>query len=358
MTGSTSVRPTQPGAKTFSTDPVGQSSSPHRHAYAERASSDPRSDAGHVRIEPRMDNDPAFPSTSNTAYERLHGIGPDFGEVPSPARSSAWRIATMLGVFVVGAAAGLIAAWWLQLPDPASPIAAPPLDSVRGSSTLQAGDVRRATALRGISSGELPYDGAPPPDSGQPARARSSGTGISSGGDASVQRNAGSGLAADAMRRTGQDVRVEPPPVRAATTAVLEPGRADADSAAVSAKPGKQGGEAVGSVASKRGNPLKSATEQEVERMRRQAEEELKKKTEQGRASANLPSRTSLSGKSSSRKGAERSLVTREAATRAMLAKCERSANFIRRELCRWRICNGSWGRYGCPSYRQHTPSY
>ncbi len=36
---------------------------------------------------------------------------------------------------------------------------------------------------------------------------------------------------------------------------------------------------------------------------------------------------------------------------------CERSAGFIQREQCKWRVCGGKWGQNGCPSYKREDPT-
>jgi hypothetical protein len=28
---------------------------------------------------------------------------------------------------------------------------------------------------------------------------------------------------------------------------------------------------------------------------------------------------------------------------------CANAGNFFRREQCKWRVCDGHWGQYGCP---------
>lgn len=38
-------------------------------------------------------------------------------------------------------------------------------------------------------------------------------------------------------------------------------------------------------------------------------------------------------------------------ATRDAYRKCQRYANFFRRERCKWDLCSGKWGQHGCPAY-------
>jgi hypothetical protein len=37
--------------------------------------------------------------------------------------------------------------------------------------------------------------------------------------------------------------------------------------------------------------------------------------------------------------------------------ECQRNANFIQREQCKWRVCSGKWGKNGCPSYKREDPT-
>lgn len=40
------------------------------------------------------------------------------------------------------------------------------------------------------------------------------------------------------------------------------------------------------------------------------------------------------------------------------LAQCQHRSNFFRREYCKWQVCGGRWGKYGCPSFDNKTASY
>ena len=44
-------------------------------------------------------------------------------------------------------------------------------------------------------------------------------------------------------------------------------------------------------------------------------------------------------------------------ATRRAFNQCDRATNILRRELCRWHVCGGRWGRNGCPSYESKQAS-
>ena len=344
LTGSSSARPTHGGTKTFPGAVDGAST--QRHTRTDRV---PRDPTPGERAEPRMD-DHVFPQGANNAYEKLHGLGPDFGEYRPPQRSLLRRAATMASVFIVGAGVGLAAAWWLHRPSPGTSLATMPSSPVRSIQPAPAGDARRPVAIRGISPSELPYDGAPPPSASPPAASPAASdtlipatVGASSG--TSVTESAGAGNSGASP--VGPEIGTPAP----------QPA-ADADDAPNDAKTAKQGSASVVSAAPKRKNAARS--DREIERIRRQADEELKKKTEHGRAlnggktSAQQGARNDAGG----RRNAAGVSMSRVSATRTMLARCDRASNFIRREFCRWRVCNGSWGRNGCPSYQHQAPAY
>jgi hypothetical protein len=51
-------------------------------------------------------------------------------------------------------------------------------------------------------------------------------------------------------------------------------------------------------------------------------------------------------------------LASTVASTRLVLARCEQKSNFILREHCKWDICNGQWGKNGCPSFEKQASIY
>lgn len=312
------------------------------------------------RIEPSIDGH-AFPPGPSNAYEQLHGLGPEFGEAgyQPPARSRLWRITMMASVFVVGAGVGLAAAWWLHKAPPGTPASSVPASTVRSVPVAPAFDGKRSSAIRGISPSELPYDGAPPPAAGQSDQepVASSApvlpeTGVgASGGNMTGERNAGAG-------EIGRDAPVTIPP---APTGTIQKSQQvpQADDEAKATKTAKQGGASVATAAPKRKSVTR--TDREIERIRRQVDEELKKKTEHSRGSSGARPDSGQDARNDqvSRQGASASgAVKRVSATRASLARCDRKNNFIRRELCRWQVCSGSWGKNGCPSYQQQAATY
>ncbi len=332
--------------------------------HAEPPARDSHAGMTHPRIEPNMD-DPGMPRP-NIGYEQLHGLGPDFGEYRPPGRSRLRRITTMLGVFVIGAGVGLAAAWWLHHSTPSPQVVSTPVSPTRVAPAASAVDSKRSLAVRGISSSELPYDGAPPPQPAEPSQARvepvspapsEAPANITSGGSAVTESESGGGEK-PAARSGEQQVSTE----EAASPVVSgkapkEPAAADEDDTPKSAKANKQSGASVAGAAPKR-KSVPRLSDREIERIRRQVDEELKKKSEHGRAPGDFRDGANLTNSREGTRKVAAASPSRETSTRAMLMRCERNTNIFRREYCRWQVCNGSWGRRGCPSYQPHTPNY
>jgi len=265
----------------------------------------------------------------------------------------------MIGVFVIGAGVGLAAAWWMHTPQSATSASAVPSSTVRSSPVVPAADSKRAAVIRGISPSELPYDGAPPPavpSDPEPVASQvpavpemSSGA---SGSEPADARNAGAG-------EIEQDAPVAAPPASAAKAQKPAQVQPTDDEPKAAKAPPREGNTSVANAAPKRKSTARS--DREIERIRRQVDEELKKKTDHGRAPTDSRPGTVQGGRNDqvSRQGNSASAsAARVSATRASLAQCDRKSNFIRRELCRWDVCKGSWGKNGCPSYQQQASTY
>ncbi|WP_420476315.1 hypothetical protein [Noviherbaspirillum sp. ST9] len=354
MTGSSSARTTTTGTSNQRGAP-GNEATGQWSARTDRAPGDP---PANQRIEPRID-DNAFPQGPSSAYERLHGLGPEFGEsgFQAPVGSRLRRVVMMASVFVVGAGVGLAAAWWFHQPATVAPISAAPASTVRSAPALPATEVNRSAAIRGISPSELPYDGAPPPAAGQstpePVASKEpalpeAGVGTS-GANPSGERNAGRGGAeADAA------LSAAPPSIEQSAPQAAQ--AVDDARTTNASKATKQGGASVASTVPKRKSVARS--DREIERIRRQVDEELKKKTEQGRGLSSGTGQGARNDRGGRRDAIASGAVSRVSATRASLARCDKKTNFIRREFCRWQVCNGSWGKNGCPSYQQQASTY
>lgn len=341
---------------------------------------------GYDRTEPSWSETP--PSSSvNASYDRLHhDVSPTAGKARPTRRGKLLRVLFMAGIFVVGAGAGLVGAWWFS-----RPAAVPVVTAVQKLSpnTGQgaAENVRRG-AVTGISPSELPYDGAAPPRAAENMQQATDATtkspspatrvvvpladkgvntnapvtssadasgnsavadGVVSSGDSSSDADVSDGRTPSAVNQeTLRDGRKEYPSTNAVTTK---------PSVAKAASRFKDGDGAKVSNTPKRTTPAKRAKDREIERIKRQAEDELKKKSEPrrqvNRSRAN-PARTE-SRQSQPLRRAANLRVANNSSMRSMLARCERAPNILRREQCKWRLCGGTWGRNGCPSYQRHN---
>lgn len=328
MTGSTSTKSTSPAGVTAS------------------AATGPRTIT--ERTEPNWEDEPRPPPVGG-AYEKLQstGLPPDHPRPPSGRRLM--RFLFMLGIFVIGATVGLGSAWWLN-----RSAQSPAISGIDGPGILSAPSAQRSGqggrpgAVRGISPGELPYDGAAHPlveDKPRPAEQVLT-------SPAPAPQTA----PAESKRLVDGESSVKTPQSQAESTRSNDP----AVSKPVPNAASKAGNSDVKSppVAQKRRPQSKSAKDREIDRIKRQADDELKKKTEYG-GDADRPSlRKNQTGqaRSGSKEGSWRHISG--AAMRVMLARCEDAPNLFRREQCKWRLCGGRWGTNGCPSYSSPQVNY
>lgn len=299
---------------------------------------------------------PSAPSMQDESRELL----------PSPKRK-VLRAMLMAGIFFVGAGAGLIGAWWNNNPSAISFVSRPEKPSARPVVAVRKqADEGRGSPVRGISPNELPYDGAAPPDPADhtapvPEQARadsrpSAPVAVPTMEDPgkSVEEAAGT-IVPDASRKPHPD-EDDQESVRETRKSAPREDATPARSVAKSASRIKDGDDSKLTVAPKRTAPAKSAKDREIERIRQQAEEELKKKSERGRQLGRSRATNGVTAKASQRRqGAASARNAVQRSVKVSLARCEHASNFIRREQCKWRICGDSWGKNGCPYYPPHV---
>jgi hypothetical protein len=226
------------------------------------------------------------------------------------ARRPLSRVLIMLLIFTVGAGAGLAGAWWMgtrggdaRAPASASAPAQPPAASPTAAGPTAEDSQTRA--MRGIRASELPYDGEQP-------------------------------QAADAH-----------PPTAAVTAPVA---RRHEVAPATAAKP-EQAEQPLQAKTVKTPKPQakprsRISKDKEIERIRQQVDEELKKKNASSLSEARRNKRRQYA-----EVAATANRTARVQSIKAGLAGCDKRSNFILREQCRWHLCGGMWGRNGCPSY-------
>ncbi|HJV80037.1 hypothetical protein [Noviherbaspirillum sp.] len=194
---------------------------------------------------------------------------------PKPRRVS--RLMLMSGIFVIGAAVGLgVAVWFGNSGTRQAPARASlPPPTVQAPSQTETQGAR--APVRGISPDELPYDGAPPPQQAEQAPAATPvPTQKAEEHDDGV--DSGKGATTASSKQAETDTLSAAPPKRARKPEVSEAGRAASESPAPRprAKPVEK---KTAKAPSKRHVPQQAAAkDKEIERIRQQAEEELKKK--------------------------------------------------------------------------------
>lgn len=90
-----------------------------------------------------------------------------------------------------------------------------------------------------------------------------------------------------------------------------------------------------------------STRDEEVQRLKAQADSETQSER-QGRSSAK-PSTSSGGGNQP--RSRERGTQAKTLDLSRALAECNKEEGLFFRERCKWRLCNGRWGKQGCPSY-------
>ncbi|MDB5839864.1 MAG: hypothetical protein JWQ23_1816 [Herminiimonas sp.] len=140
---------------------------------------------------------------------------------------------------------------------------------------------------------------------------------------------------------------LENPPVAVAAPARAAPRAADAPAAVTASTP-----EATPAPMKNLKKPKKRYTElarkertEEMERLQTQAFSE----TTRERIGA-APNRASPLQRQSARQRPARVAQ----ASRNALGQCQQLSNFFRREQCKWQVCDGRWGRNGCPAYARN----
>ncbi len=277
---------------------------------------------GQGRTEPHLNDDDLLSPLRGPTYEQPHrDQAPLYGQ-PGPQRSNLlFRALLMAAIFTVGIIVGLAAAWWMKMDFPGARV----VMSINRNAMLTPGFERKpAGSLRGIIASELPYDGAPPPDVRPPATVMSSG----------------------AATPEAESVTVNPAPSKPAE-------KEDDEKASDHAKTSDA---KVANPVPKRRLASKIVRNREIDRIRQQADDELKKKTTKRYGQSDIRAGARQPRKSRGRRPAAAPLKAQ--VTRNVPVRCERLPNFIRREQCKWQLCSGKWGTNGCPSYAASVNPY
>jgi hypothetical protein len=294
-----------------------------------------------ARSEPHFDGrGSAFADRRDEELQRQYAFYERFN---APLPRSRPGIVYVIAVFAVGAAVGMAGAWWgSQSSGDALENELPHVSqNVRAAGTLG----MHGGAVKGIDPRELPYDGLPPDPSEQLARVPRSG--ITPEERPYAEAASGNHIA--------QPARQDNAPSDSRQARKSRQPEADEKTAhAASAAEVKK---TVTAKASRKHHSThrRVAKDREIERIKQQAAEELKKKTDKSRP---VRRQADSSGHRSALHHDAPTNIDRSTRTRALLASCEHAGNFFLREKCKWRLCGGSWGEHGCPSYKTQANPY
>jgi hypothetical protein len=241
-------------------------------------------------------------------------------------RQSPSSLLLMITIFVVGALVGLSAAWWIMKRNPVS------LPALHSPTVMPAATKQKqwggqpATTARGINVSELPYDGAPPPLNSPSGKEAAGSTAMPNSSSNSVSPLPPIGP------EPSPDVSSTP-----SSTSSSELGRQPAKSPNAAVVPSEKS--IMNPAARTQSAQVKPARDREIERIKRQADDELRRKNQR-------------------REPVSVNAAPKAKDMRVLLVQCDRSSNFFSREQCKWRLCSGMWGKNGCPSYAAHGSSY
>lgn len=290
------------------------------------------------RVEPWLEG--AVPP--KPTYEELRQLVALYDR-PVPKRRPMVRTVAIAFIFIVGAAVGV---------GGASLLTARQNDATH----IPSGSLRTlAIQPNGISEGELPYDGRAAGTVKEQARDVLRGINVE-------ELPYGGGVSAGAVEVKME--RVEPVPLSPpidANTKESEPGAAVVKADASPPAAGQAEKQARRNIAPASKKPLptqargnrsqhRADKDKEIQRIRQQAEEELKKKPDSGRRAAESRG-VSRAATQKERHSGGSARHAHAATMTAMLQQCEQAGNIISREYCKWQLCSGKWGKSGCPSY-------
>lgn len=299
--------------------------------------------SGSSRREPHLD--PAHEGLrADPGYQHLHRDPAFARDTEKPRGLSRWLLGS--AIFAVGAAAGAAVAWWMHEPvspvKPVSVITRPHMPAPASEPSARDG-AGKLPVIRGISRSELPYDGNPPPaEAGARPASGSSGGGMQASSAAGGETASDAGIEKPLAQKTHGRSEAPESEKPLASDRNKSEAKEDSGTSKVAEAPPKR----------KAAPKPKTAKDLEIERIRRQVDEELKGKQDRSPGTASLKNgggqqkyrRASVSGKTTS--------------VRVALAKCAQASSFISREHCKWKICNGMWGKNGCPYYPPPPKNY
>lgn len=308
----------------------------------------------------------AGPPYAHSAYPQVGQRAPWYQQTGPLHRNPVSRVMLMACIFAVGAAVGLAATWWMSTPADKQPSQATarklePVGKAPGSPTPGAAPdtgLSASGSSGGINPGELPYDGNPPAAAAVP---------IEKIEQSEPPRAAAVQNPSKAEPEPGQSI---PPVVTAPPPGLNKAGKPESaekmpKAAAAqptdtrSKAPAKARATRVAKAAPRTPDAPDLAKDREIERIQQQADEELKKKSRGRDVTEAVRARTDDAEKKQEARQAkdeDTPAVAAHGSRRPALARCEREEDsLIGRELCKWKVCGGMWGKNGCPSYERQA---
>lgn len=302
---------------------------------------------------------------SGSRYSQSEQQAPWYQQTGPLHRNPVSRVMLMAGIFVVGAGVGLAATWWMSKsadkPPPAAAVRK--FEPVTEAPASKAASAAVARSTAGINSSELPYDGKSPDPSVDAAPAAIAPPPVAkidsnpSPPTAEVPQSASRGNR-DPDEPAAPAVTVPTPtPTAKAEQAVAEvPARTGSKTPATKVHETK-----VAKAPQRQRASPKIAKDKEIERIQQQVDEELKKKSRSGDVTEAARSRTDQVEKKPGRQANDDapSQAAGNGSKRPALARCEaHEDSLIGRELCKWKVCSGMWGKNGCPSYERQVSAH
>lgn len=330
MMQSTSIPSSKP-----SVQQTGFKSEKHGSPASPRLDEPPvRHTAHQPRIEPWLD---AAHSERKPTYDELRALVAQY-DVPAPRKRPFARAGIVATIFVVGSALGFGVA------------------SLLGEDSGQTMHISSRhvidARLGGASTGELPYDGRINAVSKlQQSQSGPSKDELPYGGEKPQAVAIGKMEGSTALPQSQLEPAV--PISGKAGGSLGRESRSESRPKPEMLRPGKKNMPAhQRSHVARRTNK-----DHEIERIKQQAAEELKKKAEARRSAIGARHASKENADAEQRK-TPAAHSARVPAMTALLEQCEQAGNFIRREQCKWQLCGGKWGKNGCPSYPSRTNLY
>lgn len=272
------------------------------------------------------------------------GYGPGLGVPPEEAPVSPLHAAMIALILIAGLAIGVWRWWWiddkLEAASAKNPaVTASASDPVLNESSSLQSSMDRAyiptlpDPERDYAVAEKPASSPSEPNPLDAAPA------LSSAIPANDQRTAST--ASDESKPPQDSAKASADPGEAKPLASLSPQSVPAQEKKPAARTGKSSPKVAATAKKQRLS--------EIDRVRTQAYSETSRDRVGNRKSTSSGSSV---GPQSERRGAYRtSKVAQNTVSRAEFARCLRIDHIIRREQCKWSLCNNKWGTGACPSY-------